>query len=53
MTTVLIISIVVIVIVTILTIVAISKGYAYSHQVDPLPGDESEEPKGTEKSEDK
>ncbi|MDV2583062.1 YtzI protein [Alkalibacillus haloalkaliphilus] len=52
MTTVLIISIVVIVIVTILTIVAISKGYAYNHQVDPLPGVD-EEGQEIEKSEDK
>ncbi|WP_017185861.1 YtzI protein [Alkalibacillus haloalkaliphilus] len=53
MTTVLIISIVIVVIVTIFTIFAISKGYAYNHQVDPLPSDEPEEFEQTEKSEDK
>ncbi|MDQ0352151.1 hypothetical protein J2R98_001985 [Alkalibacillus filiformis] len=53
MTTVLIISIAIVIIVTILTIVAISKGYAYNHQVDSLPGSEDEEGQETEKSEDK
>ncbi|GAA0452175.1 YtzI protein [Alkalibacillus silvisoli] len=39
MTTILIISIVIVIVVTVLTIVAISKGYAYEHQIDPLPNE--------------
>ncbi|WP_411954667.1 YtzI protein [Alkalibacillus sp. S2W] len=37
MFTVLIISIVIVIVVAVLTIIAISKGYAYEHTVDPLP----------------
>ncbi|WP_188207848.1 YtzI protein [Alkalibacillus aidingensis] len=40
---VIILSIVIVIFVLILTIIAISKGYAYEHKVDPLPTSEDQQ----------
>ena len=43
-----VIGVIIFALILIATLVAISKGYSFKHEVDPLPGDERETEKGKE-----